>query len=476
MHIPQSLCAPPKLSSERGPLRLTSWTSAILARIVSSAHARPLAGPSMDPALDSMQESHHLPAAQKLGQTSQPAQTSGRSMSDKDQAPTTFPLLKVSPPIPVGRLAGRFKVQLWRASPDHKLNLIVGPSSQSDVVVMVDASHLGIYQGDEVLSINGMSVQNFRHFAELLESCGQNIEIQFYHKEPPISTLVHEDDLIEMCCGPTFCVPQTMPVWCDYFYNPPEPRCRAESWTQREVLSASVATETSSEGSTFQLEMRRTSMKQPFGLPLGVLSLPAEPSEPSNVASEDALLTTPKCQQLCVTESFCSDREVLDAEIGHLREDDEVSQSNAASIIGNRGPVVVLQAVPLLGLHAGDELLRINGEDISDLYSCKAALKTAIHLSLEFRRPDTVPSSFCTTEVGSPALIMKTSRWSDDWNSATSTKDCSREVPEESWYQNLLRKLTCNDVSRQAVDSSPMLEVHTHRSFDPQDLRDAVMI
>ena len=34
----------------------------------------------------------------------------------------------------------------------------------------------------QVLSINGMYVQNFRHFAELLESCGQNIEIQFYHK------------------------------------------------------------------------------------------------------------------------------------------------------------------------------------------------------------------------------------------------------------------------------------------------------
>ena len=27
-------------------------------------------------------------------------------------------------------------------------------------------------------------------------------------------------------------------------------------------------------------------LRQPFGLPLGVLSLPAEPSEPSNVASE----------------------------------------------------------------------------------------------------------------------------------------------------------------------------------------------
>ncbi|CAE7372096.1 unnamed protein product, partial [Symbiodinium microadriaticum] len=286
LHIPESLCAPQTWSAElRENRHFPGIKASPLLRLQSAQNCTVLEGPSMNPALDSMQESQHLPAAQKLGQTSQPAQTSGRSTTEKDQAPTTFPLLKVSPPIPVGRLAGRFKVQLWRASPDHKLNLIVGPSSQSDVVVMVDASHLGIYQGDEVLSINGVSVQSFRHFAELLESCGQNIEIQFYHKEPPIATLVHEDDLIEMCCGPTLCVPQTMPVWCDYFYNPPEPRCRAESWTQREVLSASVA-ETSSEGSTIQLEMRRTSMKQPFGLPLGVLSLPAEPSEPSNVASE----------------------------------------------------------------------------------------------------------------------------------------------------------------------------------------------
>ena len=89
--------------------------------------------------------------------------------------------LKVSPPIPVGRLAGRFKVQIWRASPEHKLNLIVGPGSQSlslrsicflqtfhgrrngnrgDVVVMLDASHLGIYSGDEVLAWCGAELRD----------------------------------------------------------------------------------------------------------------------------------------------------------------------------------------------------------------------------------------------------------------------------------------------------------------------------
>ncbi|CAE7038459.1 unnamed protein product [Symbiodinium natans] len=417
-----------------------------------------------------MQDPPYLPAAERLTRL---VPASERVEAAKDQASGTFPLLKVSPPIPVGRLAGRFKVQLWRASPEHKLNLIVGPGSQSDVVVMVDASHLGIYQGDEVLSVNDVSVQGFRHFTELLDSCGHSLEIQFYHKEPPIPTLVHEDDLLEMCCGPTFCVPQTMPVWCDYFYNPPEPRCRAESWTQREVLSASMAASVG--GSVFRLEMHRTSMKQPFGLPLGVVSQPPEPSEPSNVASEDLLLTTPRGKRLCITESFYSDRDVWDTDSGHrLEEDEEESHYHLASL---RGPVVVLQTVPLLSLFPGDELLRINGVEISDLCSCKAAMKSAIHLTLDFRRPEVVPRSLCGSEVSSPAMAMliKTSRRSDDWNSASSTKDCSREaVSEESWYSSLFLKLSCNDVARQAADSSSAIEVQ--RSFDAHDVQEAVTI
>ena len=130
-------------------------------------------------------------------------------------------------------------MQVWRASPEHKLNLIVGPGPQSrdprvihvlvlershhshctacsgDVVVMVDAIHLGIYHGDEVclskarrclnetacfcvevLSVNDISVQSFRHFSELLESCGHSLEIQFYHKAP----LCWQEQSVPFCC------------------------------------------------------------------------------------------------------------------------------------------------------------------------------------------------------------------------------------------------------------------------------------
>ena len=34
----------------------------------------------------------------------------------------------------------------------------------------------------QVLSVNDISVQNYRHFADILDSCGHDLEIQFYHK------------------------------------------------------------------------------------------------------------------------------------------------------------------------------------------------------------------------------------------------------------------------------------------------------
>ena len=40
---------------------------------------------------------------------------------------------------------------------------------------MKDASHLGIYQGDEVLSINDSVVQDLRQAKELLDHSGQEL-------------------------------------------------------------------------------------------------------------------------------------------------------------------------------------------------------------------------------------------------------------------------------------------------------------
>eukprot|EP00913_Durusdinium_trenchii_P030717 g28770.t1 len=130
-----------------------------------------------------------------------------------------FPMLKVSPPIPVGRLPGRFKLQIWRASNDLLLKLPLGTwQTEGEVVAMSAAPHLGVAEGDEVLSINDVSaapknllqsvwkhhlrsqgpivpdsnrgnlwqLQDLAHAAELLEQSGPQMEINFYHKESGI--------------------------------------------------------------------------------------------------------------------------------------------------------------------------------------------------------------------------------------------------------------------------------------------------
>ncbi|CAJ1349130.1 unnamed protein product, partial [Effrenium voratum] len=288
-----------------------------------------------------------------------------------------------------------------------------------DVVVMSDFNHLGIYKGDQVLLVNDVAVKDLQHFAELLEQCDQEVEIHFYHKE--FGGQTGEEDVFDTCCSP-ICTPQLMPMWCDFFFNPPEPRCRASRWPLREVLAASKASVLPS--GLLQLRLHRGSLKQSFGLPLGFLPKDCEASDVSNIASEDGLLKPPR-PALCVVESFSSETEAespwRDSWLRQAEEQIEVEASPA----GSRGTLVVLQPLPLLGLRQGDELVRINGEEITDLAGWKAATKHAMQTIWDFRRPSEVPAL-------ETVPLIKLPRKAEDLHSASSTKDCSRDaVPEE---------------------------------------------
>lgn len=238
-----------------------------------------------------------------------------------------------------------------------------------------------------MLSINDVAIQDLTHAAEVLEQSGQEVEIHFYHKE---SELLEDENLTyeTVCCAPALCTYRTMPVWCDFFYNPPEPRCRAETWQLREVLATSKVIELP--GNMWRLHLQRFSMKQSFALPLGLVSENDEPSEMSNLASEDGLLPSPKTKvtalQLC--ESFSS----LPSEGSPLTDtiEKEHSEVTLEGSPKNLGTVVVLQALPLLGLQRGDELCRVNGHEINSLQSWKAATKHVMKIAMDFRRK-TVP-------------------------------------------------------------------------------------
>jgi len=370
-----------------------------------------------------------------------------------------YPLLKVSPPIPVGRLAGRFKLQLWRAGLDFQLMLPLAKSAQGELTVIADACHLGVHEGDEVLSINDVAVQDVSHAAEILEQSGQDVEIHFYHKEFEMC----EDQLITetTCCAtPPFCSWRVMPVWCDVFYNPPEPRCRPESWQLREVLSASKVQELP--GKIWRLHMERSSMKQSFALPLGMLCIEPEASEMSNLASEDGLLPSPRVNRttaLPVCDSFGSEDgskplEVPQSPITELVEQEQTEITIEGSP-KNVGAIILLQSMPLLGLRRGDELYRVNGQDVNSIETWKAATKHVMKLTLDFHRKQ-------MPEVAASPLKIPDRRRSEDWHSVSSTKDCSRECShnEDSTWSTMLYKSSC----RPGQNSVETLDAITSRT------------
>lgn len=283
-----------------------------------------------------------------------------------------------------------------------------------------------------MLSINDVAIQDLTHAAEVLEQSGQEVEIHFYHKE---SELLEDEKLTyeTVCCAPALCTYRTMPVWCDFFYNPPEPRCRAETWQLREVLATSKVIELP--GNMWRLHLQRFSMKQSFALPLGLVSENDEPLEMSNLASEGSPLT-----------------DTIE------KEHSEVTLEGSPK---NLGTVVVLQALPLLGLQRGDELCRVNGHEINSLQSWKAATKHVMKIAMDFRRK-TVPLEVSA----SPMKVLPDRRRSEDWHSVSSTKDCSRECShnEEPPWSVMLYKSTCRPLGQNSVETLDAITSRTGTS------------
>eukprot|EP00913_Durusdinium_trenchii_P030718 g28771.t1 len=209
-----------------------------------------------------------------------------------------------------------------------------------------------------------------------------------------------------MCCS-VMCSHRTLPIWCDFFYNPPEPRCRAKSWKLHDVLAASKVKE---RRNIWQVRLQRFSMKQSFGLPLGSL-LDQEASEMSNLTEEtktlgetrpgEALLGSGGRVALPLCESFTSDQAHLlpSEEILEERTSTEMADGSPSS----QGAVLLLRSVPVLGLLKGDELYRVNGSEITGVQSYKAATKNVMKVTLEFRRS---PSTLTRREASASPKIL----------------------------------------------------------------------
>eukprot|EP00930_Biecheleria_cincta_P021709 TRINITY_DN16001_c0_g3_i1.p1 TRINITY_DN16001_c0_g3~~TRINITY_DN16001_c0_g3_i1.p1 ORF type:complete len:527 (-),score=87.94 TRINITY_DN16001_c0_g3_i1:102-1625(-) len=425
---------------------------------------------------------------------------SASTRGEESCAESLTPLLKASPPIPVGRLPGRYKVKLWRSTTDQPLGLAIGLNSSGITVMAQDAPHFGLRAGDEVLSINSCAVQDLRQCGQLLEG-SQSLEMHLYHKETRerlkrggagVDEMKGDaqaplDRGSELCCQSSVaCEPQAMPECCDAFFNPPESRCKATDWPLRELLSTSGPFTMPGDGSIFRVQLTRTSLRQPFGLQLGVLAPLGR--MPSDLSAEGLSQTTSTCA-LPFSESFASshaepdwaDREASCEEVQPevvlasqgQRENllatvpSETSRELSSESLGGSGPVMVLASMPHLGLLQGDELLMLNGVRTSNLRTCKVALKHAMTIILELRRPSqTSPVVAATFNVqrnlSSQAASNSPVRRIEDWQSVTSdTKDCSgvpdvAEPAPEGWFGSFLSSLQaafCSETGRMPVDS-----------------------
>ncbi|CAK0878485.1 unnamed protein product, partial [Prorocentrum cordatum] len=110
------------------------------------------------PRMDAMAPSRAPPAkdGDERGIDSRAGSTCAASMpschSERDLGPRLSPLLRASPPAPVGRVAGRFRVRLWRASRSQPFGVAFADgAAPGRAAVAEDAPHLGLRAGDEAI-------------------------------------------------------------------------------------------------------------------------------------------------------------------------------------------------------------------------------------------------------------------------------------------------------------------------------------
>jgi len=282
-------------------------------------------------------------------------------------------LLKASPPHPIGRVPGRYRVQLWRASLAQPFGIgLITAESGIGVCISTDAVHLGLRKGDEVLNMNQKRVNSVSDCNHLMAN-SHSLEMQLHHREGQVETRF--EDACALCGN----IPESMnsPVCCDMCLNPPEPKCRAHSWPLRDMLLTSGPIPLDDNG-TFSLQIIRMSQQQPFGL---VFAL----SSPDNKATETMSRSSakPSCGSESTTASW-GDRP------------DTPSVTNDTASIPDIGVDAATAGQQLFikgnlqqfGLMDGDQLMQINGVPINEVEVCKDMLKNAMTLTLDFRRKE----------------------------------------------------------------------------------------
>lgn len=355
----------------------------------------------------------------------------GSTLSGGTSSNTPFmPLLKASPPTPVGRLAGRFKVRLWRASTAQPFGVSFGSGNKTGTIIVEDAMpHIGLRKGDEVISINGQPVTCVRQGSQALET-SSSLELLLFHRElPDDSTEKPPRPLCGVCLEPG-----DFPACCEPCFLPPESRCRASSFPLRDVLLTTGPVPSDACGS-FSMQILRISRMQPFGLVIA--ATPRASQNSRNEIPVDARESTDVPSVSSAGAGLDSSGTGASASrlVSGLGGTSPTSDEADEEIIGGPSGKTELEPVfmcikenlPHLGLMEGDELLQINGAAANSVEACKVALRTATTLALELRRPGQIGF---VKRLEEPSAV-----------SASSVKD-AQESTGNDWFSRMWRRIT----------------------------------
>jgi len=237
-----------------------------------------------------------------------------------------MPILKASPPMPVGSITGRYRVTLVRASMRQPFGVTLQAvellGRTEAINVMEDLPHMGIRRSDELISVNGRKPETIRECNDLLTRA-MSVTLVLQHWEPGKYSARRLGSGVESPEPPLV----QRSFWCD---EPSREEQSPEPAQPLRTLLATARPATSDENDgTFHTRIQRTSLKQLFGI-----SLTAE---------------QPKEK-------------------------------------GQRASIVVAETLPHMGLMQGDQLLLINGvKPVSGLECCRI-MERCMTIRLNLRR------------------------------------------------------------------------------------------
>lgn len=325
---------------------------------------------------------------------------------DADARPL-YPLLRASPPMPVGRSPGRFRIVVERNCLSQPFGISVTRARSSGAAIIAgDLSHLGLRKGDTVVGLNGRSVTQFNQVALALESC-RVADLQVVHRED-------NDCEAELCPAISKVVPGVH-EFAKECMQPPMPPVNPSEWRLRDLISSSGPVRIRDD--VFGVRIERVSRKVPFGL-----SFCPAPLLSSKEGNSEGNLTAPmmswKSTSIGSGEEECQDveKDSAVASRGSSRSMDLVSDFSSelptarresaapcpptsldANHDGDLG-LVLGRDMKQHGLLRGDVLLQINGTRAHSS-SASQMMRNAMALDLVFQRPVQVGPILSLAEV-----------------------------------------------------------------------------